>query len=374
MRFRQLSLLGVGILCLGVTGLEGAISSPSNVAGVTTPPSGSGVGAVTEWYGPFSSWDNVQSKYGAKGDGVADDTAAIQTALNNVGVGGNSPVLYFPAGTYRVTQKLLLLSKTSFEIWGANPSTTTILWGGASGGTLFQLDGCDNGQVGRLTFDGNSQANIAFDHSKQNGTYFDGNNVFDDCVFKNATYGVRGGAYGDGFASVVFNRCTFRQLTYGLSTWNWNALDSYLNQCLMEQCRYGLYVYQGSSHAYGTTFRNNQWDIFYVPSTAFFSAVSNTSYNSGGFLYMTDAGWNSSPTLLKGNRVIDPTNTVPIQIGQYGPLVLLDNVVALPARGDRAGAAVQQPLGAGFVGGGQHVYGGQLVEFFGHVDSQQPGG
>jgi len=334
---RKYSFVMIGIACLSVTTLEGGSSVPSNIASVTTPASGSG--SVVEWYGPFSSWDNVKLKYGAKGDGVTDDTAAINNALANVGTGNNSPVLYFPPGTYRVTQKLLLQSKTNIEIWGSDPTTTTILWDGASGGTLFQLDGTDNSHLGRLTFDGNSKANIAFDHSKQNGSYFDGNNVFDDCVFKNASYGVRGGAYGQGFASVVFNRCAFRQLTYGLSTWNWNALDGYLNQCVVENCQRGLYVYQGSSHAYGTIFRNNQWDIYYAQATAFFSAVSNTSFNSGGFLYMADAGWNSSPTLLKGNQVIDPTNTVPIQIGQYGPLALLDNVIALGS--GASGPAIQ---------------------------------
>jgi len=326
MKHKWISVASVGFLLVGAVLLDGGISSPSNVAVVTTPSSGST--AVTEWYGPFSSWDNVKTKYGARGDGVADDTAALSAALANVGSGSNSPVLYLPAGTYRVTQTLLLQSKSNIEIWGADPAATTIRWDGAAGGTLFWLDGTDNSHLGRLTFDGNTKANIAFDHSKQNGTYFDGNNVFDDCVFKNATYGVRGGAYGEGFASVVFNRCVFQQLTYGLSTWNWNALDGYLNQCVVENCQRGLYVYQGSSQVYGTIFRNNQWDIFYVPATPFFSAVSNTSYHSGGFLYMGDAGWNSSPVLLKGNQVIDPTNAVPIQVGQYGPLVLLDNIVA----------------------------------------------
>ena len=39
--------------------------------------------------------------YGATGDGVTDDTAAVQSALNTV-----SGVLYFPAGTYRTTSPL----------------------------------------------------------------------------------------------------------------------------------------------------------------------------------------------------------------------------------------------------------------------------
>src|SRR6185503_11160323 len=56
-----------------------------------------------EFVGPFPSWSNVKVKYGARGDGVTDDTAAIQSGLNALGTTGNSSVLYFPAGTYRVT-------------------------------------------------------------------------------------------------------------------------------------------------------------------------------------------------------------------------------------------------------------------------------
>jgi hypothetical protein len=43
--------------------------------------------------------------YGAKGDGVTDDTASIQAAINAAGVASNR-VVCFSAGTYRLTQAL----------------------------------------------------------------------------------------------------------------------------------------------------------------------------------------------------------------------------------------------------------------------------
>ena len=43
----------------------------------------------------------------ATGDGVADDTAAIQKVLDGVGSGST---VYLPAGTYRITNTLVLKS------------------------------------------------------------------------------------------------------------------------------------------------------------------------------------------------------------------------------------------------------------------------
>jgi len=50
-------------------------------------------------------------QYGAMGDGFADDTRAIQRAIDATPVGGT---VYFPAGTYRVCAPLLFRSDRSY--------------------------------------------------------------------------------------------------------------------------------------------------------------------------------------------------------------------------------------------------------------------
>jgi len=93
-----------------------------------TPISSSAVTANNVGYTPAGSGavaTNVQTKlreivsvkdYGATGDGTTDDTAAIQTALT-VNAGNK---IYFPTGTYKVTNTLTISTGTSIEFNGNN--------------------------------------------------------------------------------------------------------------------------------------------------------------------------------------------------------------------------------------------------------------
>ncbi len=58
--------------------------------------------------------------FGAIGDGVADDTTAIQNALNTLSATGGT--LYFPQGTY-LTNSINLLGYNNITLQGVNPST-----------------------------------------------------------------------------------------------------------------------------------------------------------------------------------------------------------------------------------------------------------
>lgn len=70
--------------------------------------------------------------YGAKGDGVTDDTAAIQAAIN---LGGR---ISFAPGTYRVTDTLTI-NQDRVTLIGAGPNKTIIAFDPASAKTCFDF-------------------------------------------------------------------------------------------------------------------------------------------------------------------------------------------------------------------------------------------
>jgi hypothetical protein len=56
---------------------------------------------------PADAAVNVKTRFGAKGDGMTDDTAAIQAGISSaVGLGNPHSILYFPSGTYIISKPL----------------------------------------------------------------------------------------------------------------------------------------------------------------------------------------------------------------------------------------------------------------------------
>jgi hypothetical protein len=82
--------------------------------------------AVTATTAVFKGEPWIDAKaYGATGDGVTDDTAALQLAINALTTGANAQ-LYIPAGTYLVSATLTLPLMQYKRIFGAGQNATII--------------------------------------------------------------------------------------------------------------------------------------------------------------------------------------------------------------------------------------------------------
>jgi hypothetical protein len=118
-----------------------------------------------EFVGPFPSWADLKRDYGAVGDGQADDTAALQRALDDLTRREKSCVLYVPAGSYRITDTIKSRRKAHHDgmgiaVVGEDPTRTVIRWDGAAKGTMVHFDAWYS-RIGRLTLDGAGKAAIA---------------------------------------------------------------------------------------------------------------------------------------------------------------------------------------------------------------------
>jgi len=76
-------------------------------------------------------------KFGAKGDSLTDDTAAIQAAINYmVSFGGNKPALYFPSGNYIVSSGFNTITTKPCQFIGHR---ARIIFTASSSDTLFRF-------------------------------------------------------------------------------------------------------------------------------------------------------------------------------------------------------------------------------------------
>lgn len=194
------------IVSVGTTDFT-LIGSVSNVVGTHFIATGAGTGT-----GTAELSQTVETKlrqtvsvkdFGAVGDGVTDDTAAIQAALNAAGTSAVS--LYFPSAVYNTTgtlslsngnnywlsgdnAKILTTASSLFSNYGASMYLRGMIFEGPTNGInylnataqcdiVFEADGCQWLNFGSLAIRGNAAQTYAntFTRFTLNGCLFDGN-------------------------------------------------------------------------------------------------------------------------------------------------------------------------------------------------------
>jgi hypothetical protein len=200
--------------------------------------------------------------FGAVGDGVTDDTAAIQDAINSLSADGGT--VYFPAGEYKTDSGITLISNLILQGFGGavlKPTDSVPLWAyrGLSvnnlkfkdlvfegTGTAFtdgnqrllQIDSATDVEITGCTFNKSrsialyftSCQNVHISNSNFTRNYYYGGEALDSakvtidsCIFElNGDTGATTTAFGRGFvfwrcSNSTTNNCVFNQNTeYGL--------------------------------------------------------------------------------------------------------------------------------------------------------------
>ncbi len=283
-----------------------------------------------EFSGPFPSWKNVKTVFGAKGDGVTDDAPAINAAMAALHTPAYASsdsfnVLYFPAGTYLIKDSLYNVQNgygyDGMAIIGEDPATTIISWGGPSldnagstGAAMFNLCGWYL-RISRLTFEGNNNAYRGI--VKSGG--FSTNNEFSDLVFKDFKTGIGldfSSTTGPGQAEDAVLRCSFINCSTGVLSCNWNSLDEWIWWCYFQDCNFAINQCTGYFQIYNNVFlRSKITDISGSPYKS--AIVNNTSFNSKCFFSGTGA-------YIRGNKIYSNVDSFYTSSGAN--TVLLDNL------------------------------------------------
>jgi hypothetical protein len=287
-----------------------------------------------EFVGPFASWNCARSSasgtcglagsgsgsayFNAPVDGT-DATSAVQACISAMTTA--HPVCYFPAGAYKISTTLTYNSISGcstncagYNLIGHDPSDTSLVWAGSSGGTLLYLNGVGLSEVSRFTFNGGGLAGILIDQSIVSGGG-DTGNLFVDDVFTNGlagnAIGYRCGFFGFQCSETGIVRATFNNLFDGATTCNANAVGVWVwystfnsnNYALGGQCQ-GTSA--GQVNSIHNIFNGSSVADFYGatrhPETLIdnYSTGSNQFVNGGGFF------------LLQRNTILNPTTNPPI--------------------------------------------------------------
>jgi hypothetical protein len=214
--------------------------------------------------------------FGAVGDGSNDDTAAIQAALDA------ASAIYFPAGTYKVTDTLVISTLNRQYIYGDGRSSIISYNAAANGEPLFSIGvNRDNITFERLDFTNNNNGN----KNDISAFVVDGttNTVrWLHCGFYNFDrYGVR----GTNAIYYVFEYCTFVGIS-GTLTDSWAAsailATGFYNAVTVRNCRFSTVdkaITLGSGADEGASVR--------IEDCTFEGGTTNTFIGIGSYIVFT---------------------------------------------------------------------------------------
>jgi hypothetical protein len=230
-----------------------------------------------------SDWINVRT-HGtppAAGDGRADDTAAIQAALDRKGDG---ITVYLPPGTYRITKTLVFQGPRDGCLVVGHGRDTRIVWDGPEGGRMFWSNGVAYSRYVGLSWDGRGKAAVGFDHDSHKR--FETEVRHEHEAFRNFTgFGIRVGQdQRIASAEILYHNCLFEDCGTALAFLTFNDYDNTIDGCEFCNCGTGVLCGKGNYYARNCHFAASRQTDFVVSGEHGISIRRCTSVGSRRFI------------------------------------------------------------------------------------------
>ncbi|HVU98948.1 MAG TPA: glycosyl hydrolase family 28-related protein [Puia sp.] len=305
-----------------------------------------------EFTGPYSSWADVRTRFHVHGDGITDDTRALQRAIDslscyatdrNIGPRRFS-VVYLPAGAYCISAPLRFQGQIGVTLIGEDPERTVIKWIGKDANTMFWADGSAYFKISRLTWDATGKKGMEgigihwLDkwNTPRSRSFAALNIEVSDCFFFGLDVGIGGGSLGaagggkDGTgwndSEVTIRRCSFSNCTQAaIAIRGYNALDYWVWDCKFLNCQIGIRSRFGSYHAYRCYFTGSVCCDLNTTHGYYTSVRGCFSDNSGAF--SIDGGTSTNPfkRIFQDNIVVRPKR-LPVEYYHFGKLTFWNNI------------------------------------------------
>lgn len=306
-----------------------------------------------------ADWINVKTEVTPKavGDGIADDTAALQAALDGLRDGYDTAnTIYLPPGTYRIRRTLRWQNLYGKHIIG-HGRDTRILWDGdgTTPPVMFHSNGATSGVLFEgIVWDGAGTAEYGVDHCSS--THYETGITHRNEAFYNMRAGIVTSyssyfPYKNATAEVLFENCLFVNDGIGIAFGSYNALDNTVIDCAFYYCTEGIHNSTGNVYIRRCHFEGSlDSDIFtHVGDSAALRCTSVGSkrfIHAGGQMFtMQDChidGWtslrgavdrvvNSPLTLFDCTFTNPPDRNAPVQ-GGANSAVMISNCTSSTLR------------------------------------------
>ena len=280
-----------------------------------------------------SDWINVKTDItpAAIGDGKADDTVAIQKALNNVRDGAT---VYFPAGIYRITSQLTLKNSNGARWIGGlivgSGRETKLVWDGPPVGTMLLVNGVAYSRFVGFELDGRGKAGIGFHYQATQG--FQTEVTHRHLAFRNFTNAAVMEDHsneGQALAETSFENCLFENCERGAAFLQFNDYDFTFDGCEFRNCGIGVECDHGNFYIRNCHFERNRVGDIRDGSEHCSSIRRTTSIGSRAFVLRKSS---VAPLTIQDCHVEAWSNPDGAVLLSRPPVLLFDSVFKNPPR------------------------------------------